>query len=101
MDLVEVIPHLMILWILWLTLTGFGGFLEFAEPMVGISFALLGLTGMHALVVGYEKLVITYGEVDGGAEIRYSSDDPDLVVALHEWFDAQVSDHGEHARDHR
>lgn len=59
------------------------------------------MAGMHALVVGYEKLVVTYGEVDGGAEIRYSSDDPDLVVALHEWFDAQVSDHGEHARDHR
>jgi hypothetical protein len=59
------------------------------------------MAGIHALVVGYEKLVVAFAEVEGGAEIRYSSADPDLVVALHEWFDAQLSDHGDHAQDHR
>ena len=28
-------------------------------------------------------------QVRGGAEIRYSSDDRELVDALHQWFDAQ------------
>lgn len=58
------------------------------------------MPGLHALVMGHTRLEVQYEEVARGAEIRYSSDDPALVEALHEWFDAQVSDHGEHAQAH-
>lgn len=34
---------------------------------------------------------------DEGAKITYMSEDPVLVAAIHEWFNAQVTDHGEHA----
>jgi hypothetical protein len=59
------------------------------------------MPGLHALVMGHERLQITYREVARGGEIRYASDDPELVTAIHAWFDAQLSDHGEHAQPHR
>jgi hypothetical protein len=58
------------------------------------------MPGLHALVMGHDRLQITYREVDRGAEIRYASDDPALVAAIHQWFDAQLSDHGRHAQPH-
>jgi hypothetical protein len=59
------------------------------------------MPGLHALVMGHDRLEISYREVERGAEIRYTSGDPALVAAIHEWFDAQLSDHGEHAQPHR
>jgi hypothetical protein len=59
------------------------------------------MPGLHALVMGHDRLQVGYQEVARGAEIRYSSEDPTIVQALHEWFDAQLSDHGEHAQSHR
>ena len=56
------------------------------------------MPGLHALVVGAERLSIEYRDVDGGGEISYSSADPELITAIHEWFTAQRSDHGEHAQ---
>lgn len=56
--------------------------------------------GLHELVMGHKQLVIKYREIDLGAEITYSSEDPKLVTALHSWFDAQLADHGEHAQSH-
>jgi hypothetical protein len=38
------------------------------------------------LAAGPGQLRSAFVEVRGGAEIRYSSDDPQLVAALHEWF---------------
>lgn len=58
------------------------------------------MPGLHALVESHDKLSITYRDVDRGGEIRYVSDDPALVEAIHEWFDAQRNDHGEHAQPH-
>ncbi|NML16369.1 aspartate carbamoyltransferase [Azohydromonas caseinilytica] len=51
------------------------------------------------------QLLIAYQDVPGGAELRYQSADPALVAALHQWFEAQLSDHGPdaqagHAHDH-
>lgn len=60
-----------------------------------------GMPGLHALVTGHDRLDVRYAEIDGGAEIRYSTDDPALVEALHQWFAAQLADHGAHARPHR
>lgn len=59
------------------------------------------MPGLHALVTGHESLTVVYREVERGAEIRYGSDDPALVEALHQWFDAQLADHGAHAQPHR
>jgi hypothetical protein len=59
------------------------------------------MAGLHALVMGHERLRITYRDIERGGEIRYETDDPELVRALHAWFDAQLSDHGDHAQPHR
>jgi len=58
------------------------------------------MAGLHALVMGHERVAVTYREVPRGGEIRYASSDPALVAALHQWFDQQVDDHGEHAQAH-
>jgi hypothetical protein len=32
-----------------------------------------------------------------GAQVTYAATTPDLVSAVHAWFDAQLMDHGAHA----
>jgi len=52
-----------------------------------------GIAGLGTLVSAAPGEVhAAYLEVRGGAEVRYSSDSPRLVTALHEWFDAQAAD---------
>jgi hypothetical protein len=41
---------------------------------------------------------VEYDDQPAGGRIRYATGDSALVAALHRWFDAQVRDHGEHAR---
>jgi len=43
------------------------------------------------------QLHVEYKELENGAEITYSSKEPDLIHAIHRWFDAQLSDHGSDA----
>jgi hypothetical protein len=52
------------------------------------------MPGVSDLAAGAARLEITYREVDGGAALTYRTSDGSLVAALHDWFDAQVSDHG-------
>jgi len=59
------------------------------------------MAGLHDLVVGHDRISIEYAEIDRGAQIVYTTDDPDLVAAIHTWFEAQLSDHGDHARHSR
>lgn len=58
------------------------------------------MPGLHELVMGHERISIEYAVLDNGGEITYSTEDPALIEAIHEWFDAQVSDHGHHAEGH-
>jgi hypothetical protein len=58
------------------------------------------MPGLQTLQKSAEKLDIQYQEVPQGAEIRYRAEAPKLVRAIHNWFDAQVSDHGDHATSH-
>jgi hypothetical protein len=51
-----------------------------------------GLVQLKAAAPG--EIAIAYQDVDAGAELVYRTSNPKLVVALHEWFDAQLSDHG-------
>jgi hypothetical protein len=43
------------------------------------------------------EITIEYRELSNGAQIAYSTDDPSLIKAVHQWFDAQLSDHAQHA----
>lgn len=54
-----------------------------------------GLAALQAARPG--QIDIGYREVPDGAELVYRTPDPALVSALHQWFDAQVSDHGKDA----
>lgn len=41
-----------------------------------------------------DDIKFEYKALENGAQIHYSTEYPLLVQALHEWFDAQASDHG-------
>lgn len=45
------------------------------------------------------EIAIHYRELFNGAQIRYATSNPALVPALHQWFDAQLADHGADARE--
>lgn len=57
--------------------------------------AMPGLAALRAAKPG--ELKISYRELSNGAEIIYQSDQRPLVTALHQWFDAQLADHGHDA----
>jgi len=54
-----------------------------------------GMAVMKAARPG--ELGVRYRELDDGAEIAYSGRTPQLVAAIHAWFDAQLDDHGRDA----
>ncbi len=55
------------------------------------------MPGLATLEAKADEIGIEYFSRDDGAEIRFTTDDPILVTALHDWFAAQTSDHGAHA----
>lgn len=55
------------------------------------------MPGLGELSAGADRIDVTYADVPAGARITFTTDDPQLVDALHLWGDAQVSDHGSHA----
>jgi hypothetical protein len=69
---------------------------DFADPA-----AIHGeeMPGLAALRESAGRIDIAYSELVDGAQIRYTTSDPALVTALHQWFAAQLSDHGIHATD--
>lgn len=58
------------------------------------------MPGLAELKTEFAQIDIRYTALPNGGEIRYTITDPSLVMALHHWFMAQVSDHGRHAVDH-
>ena len=58
------------------------------------------MPGLKALSESGGRVRIDYADLPAGAEIRYSADQPELVEALHQWFEAQLADHGRHAVGH-
>ena len=70
---------------------------DFSDPM-----AIHGdqMAGVGALSAGASRVKIEYAELHDGAKITYASDEPVLIGAIHDWFNAQVSDHGQHAGSH-
>ncbi|HNM73311.1 MAG TPA: aspartate carbamoyltransferase, partial [Nitrosomonas sp.] len=43
------------------------------------------------------QIKISYKELPDGAEITYSTEIQKLKNAIHQWFEAQLSDHAQHA----
>jgi hypothetical protein len=55
------------------------------------------MPGVSELTAGAADIQIGYARRPEGAAITFTTSEPDLVNALHDWADAQVSDHGPHA----
>jgi hypothetical protein len=55
------------------------------------------MPGLAALQDGHDRIDVRYGERTDGATLTYTAQDPELVDALHDWFEAQLGDHGAHA----
>ncbi|WP_328773889.1 aspartate carbamoyltransferase [Streptomyces sp. NBC_00286] len=55
------------------------------------------MPGLTELEDGYEHIEVRYRERPDGATLTYTTEEPALVDALHDWFEAQLSDHGDHA----
>jgi hypothetical protein len=58
------------------------------------------MPGLAALQAGARHIEIHYTPLPNGAQIQYATKDPGLIMALHQWFAAQLSDHGHHAVGH-
>jgi hypothetical protein len=58
------------------------------------------MPGLAELKAGAGKISVRYAALPDGAQVRYKAKDPKLVMAIHQWFSAQISDHGHHASDH-
>jgi hypothetical protein len=68
---------------------------DFAGPSHVHGTDMPGLNELKSAKPG--AIAIAYRDVTGGAELSYRTADAGLVTALHTWFDAQVSDHGDDA----
>jgi hypothetical protein len=55
------------------------------------------MPGLAALRTGVGRIDVAYADTPDGGRITYSTAETGLVTALHDWFDAQVGDHGSHA----
>ncbi len=70
---------------------------DFAGPTQIHGQAMPGLAELKAAKPG--QITISYKDVKGGAALTYATPHAALVAALHEWFDAQLSDHGHDAME--
>lgn len=55
------------------------------------------MPGLAELQDGYKHIEVRYREQPDGATLTYTTEEPALVDALHDWFEAQLGDHGDHA----
>lgn len=68
---------------------------NFSNPEKIHGTTMPGLTELKAAKAG--QINIVYKELPDGAEITYSTHIEKLKLAIHRWFDAQLSDHARHA----
>ena len=55
------------------------------------------MPGLAMLKSGFAEIDISLDTTEAGALITYTTDEAELVDAIHDWFAAQKSDHGQHA----
>jgi hypothetical protein len=58
------------------------------------------MPGLQELTAGASKITVQYTALANGAEISFTTPDAHLVTVLHQWFGAQLSDHGHDAMSH-
>ena len=68
---------------------------DFSGPSHIHGAAMPGLAELRAAQPG--QIEISYQEVSAGAALTYKTANATLVAALHQWFDAQLADHGKDA----
>ena len=68
---------------------------DFSNPVKIHGDKMAGLEALRSAEKG--ALSIIYKELPDGAQIDYTSEKADLVTAIHQFFDAQLSDHARHA----
>lgn len=68
---------------------------EFDDPMAIHGHSMPGLAELRG---AGNRIVVEYTPQNEGGRIRYVTAEPALVDALHRWFAAQRSEHGDHAR---
>lgn len=56
------------------------------------------MPGLAELEAGYEQLEVVYEPMIDGGKITYATADNGLKAAIHQWFEAQLADHGSHAQ---
>ena len=56
------------------------------------------MPGLASLQSGASDIDVQYTPLANGGQIRYITEKADLVSAIHDWFSAQRSDHGHHAK---
>jgi len=52
------------------------------------------MPGLSVLETSADQFSVEYQELEDGAKLEYISDNPEVITALHDWFMAQVMDHG-------
>jgi len=55
------------------------------------------MPGVSTLSQNFRKMTVTYRELPNGAAIDFQSTNAETIAAIHAWFDAQLSDHGNDA----
>lgn len=70
---------------------------DFSGPTHIHGQAMPGLSELKAAKPG--AIAIEYRDMKDGAELTYKTSDAKMVAALHQWFDAQLSDHGKDAME--
>ena len=68
---------------------------DFSDPATIHGDEMPGLAQLRNAKPG--RIKVEYGQLADGARIRYTTSDPALVEAIHQWFDAQLRDHARHA----
>jgi len=70
---------------------------DFQDPV-----ALHGknMRGLDVLTKSKDKFSATYKKLNAGARIDFSSKSAAVIKAFHQWFDAQLRDHGPDAKSH-
>ena len=68
---------------------------NFSNPEKIHGASMPGLAELKAATA--DQIKIEYKELPDGAEITYSTHIEKLKLAIHQWFDAQLSDHARHA----
>ncbi len=58
------------------------------------------MPGLNDLKAGATRIAVEYAALRNGAQLTYTTNDPRLITALHQWFGAQLLDHGHDTTDH-